>query len=100
MGSASSNLKVPSAKCLRRAKTPSRERFNTTRLSCHSSPSSLDRQEVRMHPTTRGAIMKEFTETKIRVNVFEMVKQYSNSAMKNITILSVAPKGGGEEGIR
>jgi hypothetical protein len=53
-----------------------------------------------MHPTTRGAIMKEFTETKIRVNVFEMVKQYSNSAMKNITILSVAPKGGEEEGIR
>jgi hypothetical protein len=46
-----------------------------------------------MHPTTSGAIMTDDTETKIRVDMFEMVKQNSNSAMRNITILSVVRGG-------
>jgi hypothetical protein len=43
-----------------------------------------------MHPTTGGASMTDITETKIRVDVFEMLKQSSKSAMKNITILPAA----------
>jgi hypothetical protein len=46
-----------------------------------------------MHPTTNGAIMTDDTETEIRVDMFEILKQYSNSAMKNITILSVIHGG-------
>jgi hypothetical protein len=47
-----------------------------------------------MHPTTSGATMTDDTETEIRVDMFEIVKQNSNTAMKNITILSVV--GGGK----
>jgi hypothetical protein len=37
----------------------------------------------------RPAIRTEMNPTKIRVAIFEMVKQRSNSAMKKTTILSV-----------
>jgi hypothetical protein len=89
LGGAGRNLK----KRIKRAKSPSRERFSTVRLFCHGSPSSLDRRQIRMHPATNRAIMKDDTETEIRVDMFEIVKLNSNSAMKNITILSVVQEG-------
>ena len=63
-------------------------RRNTTRLFCHTSSSSVDSQAVRMHHPMRVAKMTDEIATKVRVEVFEILKQKSNSAMKKITILS------------
>jgi len=41
-----------------------------------------------MHHMTRAATRTDMIETEIRVARFEILKQKSNSAMKNITILS------------
>ena len=65
-----------------------RVRRNTTRLFCHTSSSSVDSQAVRMHHPMRVAKMTDEIATKVRVEVFEILKQKSNSAMKKITILS------------
>jgi hypothetical protein len=62
-------------------------RRNTTRLLCHTS-SSFHSQDARFHHTRRVTTRTDMIATKIRVEAFEILKQKSNSATKNITILS------------
>jgi hypothetical protein len=65
-----------------------RVRRNTARLICHISSSSVDSQAVRMHHPMRAPRRTDMIAMKIRVKGFEILKQKSNSATKNITILS------------
>jgi hypothetical protein len=97
VGCAKGGVRGLDTRCLRCVKGI-RERFNAVRLSCNSSPSSLDRQEFQMHPTTSGAITADDAQTKIRVGAFDIVKQNNNSAMKNIVVLFIA-RGGGVDSV-
>lgn len=60
---------------------------NTIRLLRQTSLALPDNRAVRMLHATRMAIMADIAAREIRVDVFDMVKQKSNSVMKNITIL-------------
>jgi len=60
----------------------------------HATIASLNPQVFCMHHTTRVATTTEITATNTLVEAFEVQKQKSNSATKNVTIL--LPGAGGE----
>jgi len=59
----------------------------------HASIAFLDPQVFCMHHPTGTAITMEVTPTNILVEAFEVPKQKSNRATKNVTIL--LPRAGG-----
>lgn len=74
--------------CFIRRKRSLRVLRNTTRLTRHTLKPSAATEVVRIHHTTRLATKSDMSATEIRVEVFEMVKQKSNRAMKRSIILA------------
>jgi len=75
--------------------TPNARLMGDGRLLNHTFPLSPDLQDHRMHHQMGTATMTEVTTTKICIDKFELRKNTSSSAMKNITILSYGVGGEG-----
>ena len=64
-----------------------RECCNTTQFLVETSLTKLESNAWKLH-TTRITTIIDVAATEIRVDLFDMVKQKSNSAIKNVTKLS------------
>jgi len=76
---------------------PSARVMDGSRPLDHASIAPLDPQVHRMHHPTRTATAAEVTATNVLVGEFEVPKQKSNSATKNVTILLPGARGEGHK---